>query len=316
MTYTEFQKQNNLSDIYKIVGDGFLLDEILSAIKTKLNIASEYDITHFDSENFSVSALIESCEQVSFFNTNRLVIVKNIAKINENDKKTLNSYIKNKNKSCFVVFVDNNNNNIFSFLDCEEITLKLTDFELENFVKEKVSKHNKAISNEAKRLLIEYTNKDINKINMELEKLCAYKNVDDEITESDVNLLVHKDLETVVFELTTFLGQKNKSKAIFTLFNLITNGEDLNKLFALISNNFSRMFFAAVSKNMSNLELANKFNIKEFAVKKLRELTSNFSAKALKNITYEICEVEFMIKSGLMQAENALYYICEYILIA
>ena len=51
------------------------------------------------------------------------------------------------------------------------------------------------------------------------------------------------------------------------------------------------------------------FDVKPFAILKARNQSKYFSKVQLKNILSLLEEVDFMIKSGQMQAENALYYL-------
>lgn len=314
MNYSQLTKQEQLNNIYTLRGDGFLVQKCLEFFKEKCGIASEYDISKFDSENFSADAIIESCEQISFFAQNRLVVVKNVNNVLESDKKKLLEYTKKTNPLCTLIFVDNMSKGVFDFLKAETVDLQLADYELESFVCEVLKQKNKTMDKQDIKELVSCCNKDINKVNLELEKLCAYVGQRAQITLEDIRLLVPLTEEIVVFELTTALGEKNAKKSLKLLYKLMGNIEQNTKLFALMSTTFQRMFFSVISKTMTNLEIANKFGIKEFAITKSKQLAKNFTVGALKDIVYEFCEVEFMIKNGYMTLENALIYIVEYIL--
>lgn len=313
MTYNQFFNEP-IKNIYILYGDSFLANKCIEHIKQKLNINNEYDISKFDSENFSVDALIESCEQVSFFAKSRMVIVKNISKINESEKNKFLNYSKNTNPNCVIILLDSLMTKVFDFLKVEKVNLNLPDYELESLVKKMVEKKGKLINKDALGSLILYCQKNINRIELEICKLNAYCKDKNTITIEDVNDIVPLSDEIVVFELTKALGEKEEEKSLKVLSKLMGNVEQNNKLFSLMSSTFQRMFFCVVSKNMNDNELANKFSVKEYAVKKLREQSKNFSAKQLKNIVYEFCEVEFMVKNGLMTLENALVYVVEFIL--
>lgn len=313
MTYNQFFKEP-IKQVYILYGDSFLAINCIDFIKEKLNIKSEYDISIFDSENFSVDAVIESCEQVSFFAKNRLIIIKNTTKLNESEKTKFKKYLKNINPSCVIVLLDSLKSNIFDFTDVEKVNLDLTDFELENLVKQMFEKKGKSINSETISLLNEFCQKNLSKISLEVNKLVAYCDEKESVTMQDVEKVVPASEELVVFELTKALGEKNASKSLKILLKLMGNVEQNNKLFSLMSSTFQRMFFTVVSKNMSDLEIANKFLIKEYAIKKLRLQAKNFTASKLKNIVYEFCELEYMVKNGLMSLDNALVYIVEFIL--
>ena len=90
-----------------------------------------------------------------------------------------------------------------------------------------------------------------------------------------------------------------------TLLNLM---EKDTKTFTLVLNHFRRLFFVAVS-GLSDKELSTMLSVKEFAIVKARELSKNFTKIQLKNIYEMLNDVDFYIKNGQMQIENALYYL-------
>ncbi len=287
--------------------------ECIKFFKKKLNIESEYDISKFDNENFSCDALIESCEQISFFAKNRLCIVKDIKQILEDDKKKLLKYIENVNSFTTLIFIDTQNLKIFDFINAEKVELKLNDYELYEYIGKEFKKQGKKISNQTINTLASYCLNDMNKINLEIQKLVAYSFNKDEITDKDIKLLVNESEELVVFELTNLLGQKQVDKSLIALYKLMGNVEQNTKLFSLMSTTFQRMFFSVVSKNLTDDEIAKIFAIKPFAIKRLRQQSKNYTISALKDIVYEICDVEYYIKSGKMTLDNALVYIVMYI---
>ncbi len=313
MTYSQFINLTSLKNIYTLCGDSFLATECVKFIKEKLNIESEYDISKFDNENFSCDALIESCEQISFFAKNRLCIVKDIKQILESERKKLLKYLENINSYTTLIFIDTLNSKVFDFIKAEKVELKLNDYELNEYVIKEFKKYGKQISKEAINTLAIYCLKDMNKINLEIQKLVAYCLNKVEITENDIKLLVSESEELVVFELTNLLGQKKAEKSLTTLYKLMGNIEQNTKLFSLLSTTFQRMFFAVLSKSLTDEEIAKIFSVKTFAITKLKQQAKNYTISALKDIVYEICDVEYYIKSGKMTLDNALVYIVMYI---
>ncbi len=312
MTYSQFMELDTLSTVYVLYGDSFLAENCKEFAKQKLGIDSEYDITIMDSENFSADGLIASCEQISFFAKNRLAVVKNITAIPEKDKSKLLEYVKNVNPMCLILFCDGQKTGIFDFLKVEKVNLELSDYEIKNLVKEQVEDNDKTIDDEALWSLVTFCQKDLTRINLEIQKLVAYVGDRKNICLDDIKLLVPQTEELVVFELTTAMAQKNGQKSMTMLSKLIGNAEQNSRLFALLSSTLRRLFFVIASKDKSDAELANIFGVKEYAVTKLRQQAKNFAAKTLKNLVYELCDVEYMTKNGQMTMENALYYIIQY----
>lgn len=302
---------DNFYGCFILCGDTYLTSCAVDFIKQKMSITNSFDISIFDSENFSSNSIIESCEQVSFFTTNRLVIVKNVFQVLESDKKKLLEYIPKMNPTCTLLILDNMQ--VFDFLKCTKLNFTLTDIELVQETQRLAKEKGKSISKEDALYLANLVNKDLSSINTELEKLSMYT-TNDTILKEDINSVVTKTDDVVVFELTTALGKKDANKTLNILFNLLKQDNQASKLLPLMSNNFTRLFTISVSKNLTDELLAQKLGVKPFAVTKLRSQLKNFNPVKLKNIVYEFCDVDYMIKSGLMQPDTALIYIVEYIL--
>ena len=116
--------------------------------------------------------------------------------------------------------------------------------------------------------------------------------------------VVTKATEFTVFELTEALGKKDSDKAL----ELVSLMEKDNATLSLITNHFRRLFFIAISDS-TNAELASLLGVKEYAIIKARDQIKNFSKMQLKKIYALLEKVDYFIKSGQMQALNALYYL-------
>ena len=114
-------------------------------------------------------------------------------------------------------------------------------------------------------------------------------------------------------DLTNAISLKQNEKAFLLIDAMLKNKEQPSSVIATISNHFRRLFLVSRSE-FSNLELASMLNVKEYAISKYREQASRFSQKVLKQIYDKCVEVEFMIKSGAMEAKNSLNYLLAFIL--
>lgn len=263
----------------------------------------DFNFVKFDDENYSMVAVINACEVLPMGDNYRVILVKNIEKISENDKKLLISYLNNPSPSSILVFFDfygklGSVKNVQT-VDCNKFDKAL----LTNIVAREVERKNKQISGEAIEKLIDYCGCSMTRIVSELDKLVYYDLDNPLITAPLVEKMVTRDDEVVIYELTEALGQKNGDKAIKCLEKLKKEG-----IFGLITNHFRRLFFIAIS-NLPDNELANLLSVKEYAIKKQRAQVKNFSIKQLKKIYALLEEVDYLIKSGAMLQENALSYL-------
>lgn len=288
---------------YLIQGEDILLyDKALELIKKACHIElEEFNFTKFDDDNFKTDVVMDTLETLPFVGEKKIVLLKNLTKIPEDFKKKLNAYLKAPQPSICLVIFDFFNN--FNFIISEKVSAKrLDEVSLGKIVEAELEKAGKSIQKEATVLLLSYCCDYYSLIANELEKL---KNIDnDVITKKDIENMVTKETEFSVFELSEALSKKDANKAV----ELLSLMEKDTKTFSLILNHFRRMFFVAISKE-SDIELSKLLSVKEYAITKARALGKNFSKIQLKNIYELLSEVDFYIKNGQMQVENALYYL-------
>lgn len=295
--------QKKIEPSYLVQGEDILLyDKALELIKKAVNLTLEdFNFIVFDDDNFDVDAVIDACETLPIGSDKKIVLLKNLTKINENFKKKLKDYIKKPVESTCLVIFDFFNK--FDFVISEKVSAKrLDDFSLKELIVADLHAHNKTITADACQQLIEACCNYYSLIKNELDKLISCD--DDQITTKTIDNLVCKETEFTVFELTDALSKRDSQKAV-SLLNLM---EKDTKTFSLVLNHFRRLFFVAVS-GLSDKELSELLNVKEYAITKARTLSKNFSKLQLKNIYEMLNDVDFYIKNGQMQTENALYYL-------
>lgn len=310
MNYLSITNENfPESNAYVISGEeqGLIFEAQEKIEKHYLINSSDFDKTILDDENFTSNNFICAVNQMPFFTSKRIVVVKNIQKLLDNEKKAITEYLNCPNDATVTIFVDNLNNGVFKEFEkyCEKIECrKLTNEDLKKFIIGSLEKVNKTISTQSCNLLINLCFSNLQLISNEIVKLSF--NDSDEITDDIIVGLVPYNMEYEIYELTNALSIKQADKAIKILDDMLKN--NISAL-GLISNNFRRMFYSAISDNLSVGELAKMFKVKEFAITKLRQQAKNFGVKNLKRINELIQEVDYLFKSGQMNVENATYYL-------
>lgn len=297
-----------LKNVYKITGeDGYLISQAIAEIESQLDDAMpEMNKSVFNDENFSADKVIYAASQLPFMAKKRLVVVREVSKISEDDKKKLIAYAKNPSPESVLVFVDDNK--IFSAIPATPIDCKnLSPYELTALINSEVQKRGKRIEPDAVKFLIENCSGVVLKIENELEKLYSYLGDGELITLDMAKKLVTKSEDYNVFELSEALSKKNGEKAI-SLATLMLEDGDPGMIFSLLSNHFRRLFHSKISKE-TPAELAKLFGVKEYAIIKARQQAENFSAGALKKINELILSVDYMVKNGEMNAVNGVYFL-------
>ena len=293
--------------LYILKGDdSFVVSSAIKHISNSCgNEMSDFNKSFFDNENFSTQKLLEAVEMLPLGNDRKFVLIKNVEKLLEADKKKIEQILENIPSSTTVTLVYNES---WKFLKVGEVVDcgKLSPDIIQKFVRVELNKKNKTITAEALKELVELCAYDMTKISTEIKKVSSYSNETVEL--EDVRALVEPDNEYKIFELTESLGCKNATKTITLLTSFLQKKEPVAVLFGLISNHFRRLAHSAIS-GLPNAELASFFGVKEFAIAKAKEQAKYFSKAQLKNILLILKDVDNMIKSGKMNAENAIYYL-------
>lgn len=296
-----------LENFYLMEGDDYYLyDRAFSMIKKESGITIEdFNIIKFDDENYSMQQALDACEVMPMGDNKKIVLIKNVAKVSENDKNLLEKYLKNPLDSTiliifdfvgkFVSFKDKS-----AFVDCNRLEQNIAM----NFVAKEFSKRDKQISREACEKLLEMCNGYLTKVVNEIDKLAYYDTIQPLVTKKMVEELVIKDREYIIYELTEALGQRKSDKALEILDRVVKE----QGILTLIINHFRRLFFISTSQ-LDDKALASMLGVKEFAIKKQKLQTKNFSKMQLKKIYAILEEVDFNLKSGAMTQENALYFL-------
>lgn len=312
------KKGTRLKTLKKRLGEGFkncylfagedyeLYTRGLSMILKRTNMSlPDFNYAKFDDENFSMKSVLDSCEVMPMGDQWRVVFVKNVQKISENDKKMLIEYLEKPCDSTILVIFDLYEKFTFAkdkaeFVDCKRFDSQTAI----SVVANEFTKRGKKISDEAARTLLDYCNGYLTRVMSEVDKLAYYDLFEPMITKKMVDELVVKDNEVVIFELTEALGAKNGDKALKIL-------EILKKemgILGLITNHFRRLFFISTS-GLNDKELSLLLGVKEYAISKQRQQTKNFSKMQLKKIYSLLEEVDYGIKSGAYLQETALNFL-------
>lgn len=293
-----------LARVYVVEGDDYyLFDKAFLMIKNACGITlDDFNVNVFDEESFSTDKLFAATELLPIIDEKRLVVIKG-GKLSEGDKKRTTEILLHIPKTTVVVVLDYNKNFEFLKKDFVLVDANRMDKELvKKLITAYLARISKKIDADAMDELIESCNGYLTRIMNELNKLVCFDLDSENITKESVDKLVNKDIEFSVFELTEALSKKDGDKAI----RLLKLMEKDQGVFALISNQFRRLFYASIS-DLTNAELAGLLGVKEFAIVKARQLAKGFSKAQLKKICSLLEEMDYAVKSGAMLQTNALY---------
>lgn len=158
--------------------------------------------------------------------------------------------------------------------------------------------------------LIEYCNRDMSRIENEIEKLVAYSLGKEEITAQVIDEMVAPEFEFKVFELSEAIAVGNREKALEIADNLLGTATSPIMLLGMLFKHFRRLLFVAL--NPQSDTLASDLGVKEYSIKVSVKQASKFTVKRLKLIFDKLCEIDSLVKSGKMVDKTALLcFMCD-----
>lgn len=310
MKFVELKKSiasNPPKPCYMVSGDDSFV--VKSAVNILLSLTGSFKELNYSSfsKDASVSEIVAALLAPPMLADYRVVTVNDFT----GDLKQLKSYLDNPSPASVLVFVGAITPNFNAIMNKIEVVdcNRLDAVWLSNWVRKKAATEGAEISPDGAKLLVEFCNRDMNRLTNELSKLIVYAD-GEEITPDTVVSLVSPELEFKVYELSEAIAEKNRDKAIELTDLMLSDNNSPVSLLSMLFNHFRRLLF--VSLNPTSDTLASDLKVKEYAVKIALRQASRFSPKRLKNIFDKLCLFDKDIKAGYISDRNALLtFVCE-----
>ena len=268
---------DNVVEAYGISDDGFSIDRL---------------------EEPTIDSISLACLTPSMFSAKKLVICYNFlfpehgTKLTET-KRQLEELIRQSDGSFCLLFVTDTDKH-FADIDGME-TVNCNKLDKSNVVKWIVAfgkRQGVAIDTLSADRIATYCLNDMSRISVETQKLIDYGEVNAEA----IDVLVHKDAEYAVYDLSSAIADKNASRALDIYRQLIARGEDARALFALLYNFYRRIYYVKTS-SFSNEEIASYLGVKAGAVSFAKDTAERYKAMQLKRALDCLAEADERLKS-------------------
>lgn len=180
----------------------------------------------------------------------------------------------------------------------------LSDADLVTWVVKQCLNAKKRMSKENAYYLVTLCDPGLGNINNELKKLLDF--CDEEIYKSDIDRVVSKSMQVIVFELTDAIMTGNVNKAFSTLNGLKTVKESAFNVMYLMLSSFEKMLKAKVMEYASQGEIAAELGVAPFVARKYIESARGFSEYSLVWMVRRVAELDLAIKEGRVDEWTAL----------
>ncbi|MBQ9658920.1 MAG: DNA polymerase III subunit delta [Clostridia bacterium] len=282
-----------------------------------------------------VKNIIDDIETPAFGFSKKLIIAKNTGLFKKETKKKsgeieilrekIKTYLSENfsqiEETVNIIFIeeDAEKNSLLDFIDKNGIVCKFTELKPID-----IKKRLKAICNgykvnvDEKTLdyFIECCGTNFQELINEIRKLIEYAGENGTVTKESIDNLAIKKIESIIFDLTDSLGQKDIKKALEVLNNLIFEKEPIQKILITLYNHFKKLLIVKLAVNY-NKDIAQSLKLKPnqmFLVNKYKNQARLFKLEELQIINQELIDLDFKYKNGLVDLQVGLEAIlCAYI---
>ncbi len=295
----------------------FLLNHRVEEKVVELKV-DPFNVVRYDLLENTSDDILEDLQTVSFFAETKLIIVKNLDEVEKESESVINrwiNYFEKPNPDVVLVIVVNEllsdtkplGAALFKYAYIEKIKdMEKKDYP--DFVANMFKKFGYSITHDAIEALLERTNLDFNLINQEAEKLMLFAYETKEIQEKAVLLLVSRNLEENIFELTNALLAKNQAKTIEIFYDLVARNEDPLRILNNIVNKVRELMHTKLllEKGYRQDQIADHFHIKSGRAYYLVKNAQDIPFVQLENHLKKLSKLDYDIKSGKIDKKLGL----------
>ena len=268
---------DNVCAAYEIVDDGFSVDKL---------------------ESPTVDDVVMACLTPSMFCSKRLVVCENFVlpdgatKLNAVKTKLTELLQQADGSFCLLILTESDK----GFKDIEGMEMvdcnHLDKFNTVKWIESYCKRQGVAIDRFCADRIATYCLMDMARISVETQKLIDFGQIDAE----SIDLLVHRDAEYAIYDLSGAIADKNLARALSIYRGLIARGEEARALFGLLYNFYRRVYYVKTSE-FSPEEVATYLGVKSGAVAFAKETAQRYKPMQLKRALDYLAAADEMIKS-------------------
>jgi len=330
MTIENLEKelnQGNLSSLYLLYGEEeYLLETCVKKIK-KLFGEILLGINYIALDETNITRLIGEIETPAFGFEKKMIIVKssglfkketrgkskNSGSLSEKISEYIENNIKQINETTIIIFIEKEigKTSLATILEKLGISCnfeKLKPNQISTRLKKICSLYKVNIDDKTMQFFIETCGTSMLVLINEIRKLIEYVGAGGTITNKDIEKLSIKELDSVIFDLTDSLGQKKTADALRILNELIYNKEPIQKILITLYNHFRKIYLVILAQKF-NKDIAETLTLKPnqiFLIPKYKKQASYFKELELQKILYELIDLDYKCKQGLIDINVGL----------
>ena len=286
--------KNKFSNSYFLYGnDIFMQDFFIEEFKKKKNISSYLYYLGYDQEEIIFNEL----SNLSLFDSQKLIIVKNINRLTPKSKKQLLEYLSNSQTENYLILVKNNFDSRNKFVDSlikSSISIDVrTPFE--NKMKEWI---NYIIKKEKINIKNHKIEDYIDAYGDNISNVMNYIKID--FLSKNTALDDYKR-NYYLWHFQDSIGKKDLNKSIDIFESLLLNGNSINLIIIYLFSLYESIYGLLKNKKLSN----NNFFVNKIIQSRLNIYSKNYSINEIENIILKLKELDFLSKNSTLNIKNS-----------
>ena len=267
---------SNVCEAYDIVDDGFSVDKLNEPTLEDIRLAC------FTPSMFSPKKLV-LCENFVFPDGNKLAEAK---------RHLAETIAQCDGSFCLVLVAETDK--VFSDIDGLETVncSRLDKGSIVKWITGYCKKNGVTVDALCADKIATYCLQDMSRIEVETQKLIDYG----QITVEAIDMLVHRDAEYAVYDLSSAIAEKNATRALEIYRGLIARGEEARALFGLIYNFYRRVYYVKTS-SFTNEQMATFLGVKAGAIIFAKDTASLYKPMQLKRALDYLALADVRIKA-------------------
>ncbi len=319
-------KNNSFENMYLFYGrEYYLIENAIKVFKSSLNSSMlDFNLDIIDGKETTVDTTISSIETLPFMDERKIVIIKDFELLkgkkknfSDSDEKYFIEHLDSIPESTVVVFI------VYGDIDKRKTLVKkiskngivfncdkLSDMDLFKWVKKKFESNSVIIDNPQIMYFIEQegyrdksSEKTLSDLENEINKISSFVGKENKVTNDVIDKLSQKKVENDIFKLIDYIGEKKSQEAIRILNDMISEGESVLAIFAMIAKQFKIVMQVRClqSEGYTSKVISEKLGLHSFVIGKALKQTKNFSDEIIINMLNYILESDYKIKNGLIR---------------
>ena len=315
-TFMRSLGKNKIDRVYLFFGEEFLIKEAFQSLKNTLFSGDEgtWDLEAHNAHDLTPEDLHVVLHEASIFASLRLVVIKGAEKYfssgknrSEASEKTLLEYLSSPFEGNCIAFIVDGKPDSRRKLYTEIKTVgTVVEFgplkgpKMTQWINMRIENSDKKMDRRALEYFTAFVGGNLAVIDQELQKAALYAGQSKTITLEMVQDTLTRTAGINVFELVDSIGNKNPSRALELIREMLGSGESPVYLCFMVARQFRLMLYAKklLIEGFTEKQVVSRLQLHPFVFKKLQQQAQNFSEKDLVTIMNELLNLDVSLKNS------------------